>query len=172
VSRTVVIVGNPKPASRTRVLAEEVAAQVTARAGWTGADGDIDVIDLADHTGGLFDWSSADVATLVERVLAAGLLVVASPTYKATYTGLLKVFLERFGRDQLAGVPAVAVMTGGRDTHALAVEHALRPLLVEIGASVPTRGLYVVESDLEDPAVPVKAWLDEAGDVLARALVR
>jgi FMN reductase len=63
-------------------------------------------------------------------------------------------------------------MTGGRDTHALAVEHALRPLLVEIGASVPARGLYVVESDLEDPAVPVKAWLAEAGDVLARALIR
>jgi FMN reductase len=170
VSRTVVIVGNPKPASRTRVLAEEVAGQVAARAGWTGPD--LDVIDLADHTGGLFDWSSPEIAGLVERVLAADLLVVASPTYKATYTGLLKVFLERFGRDQLAGTPAVAVMTGGRDTHALAVEHALRPLLVEIGASVPTRGLYVVESDLEDPAVPVKAWLDEAGDVLARALIR
>ena len=169
-SRTVVIVGNPKAASRTRVLAEEVVAQVAARAGWT--DNGVDVIDLADHTGGLFDWSSADIAALVERVLAADLLVVASPTYKATYTGLLKVFLERFGRDQLAGVPAVAVMTGGRDTHALAVEHALRPLLVEIGASVPTRGLYVVESELEDPSVPVKAWLDEAGDVLARALSR
>jgi FMN reductase len=171
VSRTVVIVGNPKPASRTRVLAEEVAGQVAARAGWSD-DGGVDVIDLADHTGGLFDWSSAEIAGLVERVLAADLLVVASPTYKATYTGLLKVFLERFGRDQLAGTPTVAVMTGGRDTHALAVEHALRPLLVEIGASVPTRGLYVVESDLEDPAVPVKAWLDEAGDVLARALIR
>jgi FMN reductase len=167
-SQLTVIVGNPKAGSRTRRLAEEVARQVGALA--PAAPTATTVIELAEHTDVLFDWSSPAVADLVGQVLAADLLVVASPTFKGTYTGLLKVFLERFGADQLAGRPAVPVMTGGRADHALAVEHGLRPLLVEIGASTPTRGLYVIEADLEDPAVPVKAWLGVWGPSLARAL--
>jgi FMN reductase len=168
-TNTVVVVGNPKPASRTRAVAEEVARQVAGRLG--GAAGStLATIDLADHTGVLFDWSSPVVAALVDQVLAADLVVVASPTFKATYTGLLKVFLDRFASDQLAGAPAVPVMTGAGAGHALAVEHSLRPLLVEIGASTPTRGLYVTEAEIDDPAVPVKRWLDVWGGALAAAL--
>jgi FMN reductase len=161
-----VIVGNPKPGSRTRRLAEEVARQV----GELVPPAEVSVIELADVAGELFDWQSPAVAALVDRVLAADGLVVASPTFKATYTGLLKAFLDRFGADQLAAKPTVPVMTGGNAGHSLAVEHTLRPLLVEIGASTPTRGLYVTEAEIEDPAVPVKAWLDVWGPALARAL--
>jgi FMN reductase len=167
VSQLTVVVGNPKAGSRTRRLADEVAAQVADR---TGLGGDRTVIELADHTGVLFDWSSPVVGGLVAEVVAADLVVVASPTFKGTYTGLLKVFLDRFDAGALAGTPTVPVMTGGNLTHALAVEHALRPLLVEIGASTPTKGLYVTEAEIEDPAVPVKTWLDAWGDVLARAV--
>src|SRR5262245_61960760 len=98
-----VLVGNPKPASRTRALAEEVARQVGERVGATG----IGTIDLADHTAGLFDWASPAIAALVDQVTTSDLLIVASPTFKATYTGLLKVFVDRIAADQLAGTPAV-----------------------------------------------------------------
>jgi FMN reductase len=167
VSQITVVVGNPKAGSRTRRLAEEVAVQVADR---TGLSGDLTVVELAEHTGVLFDWSSPVVSGLVDEVVASKLVVVASPTFKGTYTGLLKVFLDRFAAGALAGTPTVPVMTGGNPTHALAVEHALRPLLVEIGASTPTKGLYVTEAEIEDPAVPVKAWLAGWGDVLARAI--
>jgi FMN reductase len=183
VPQITIVVGNPRAGSRTRRLAEEVARQIAELAGQIGKlTGPADtggergrpngttVIELADHTDVLFDWSSPVVGGLVDQVLAADLLVVASPTFKGTYTGLLKVFLDRFGADQLGALPTVPVMTGGRPEHALAVEHTLRPLLVEIGASTPTRGLYVVEADLEDPAVPVKSWLDRWGAALVRAL--
>jgi FMN reductase len=168
-SRITVLVGNPKPGSRTRRLAEEVARQVGARTG--AGDDDVTVIELAEHTGELFDWSSTVVAGLVGQLVDSDLLVVASPTFKGTYTGLLKVFLDRIGAGQLAGTPTIPVMTGGKPDHALAVEHTLRPLLVEIGASTPTRGLYVTESEIEDPAVPVKAFLDVWGATLERAVV-
>lgn len=165
----VVIVGNPRPGSRTRRLAEEVARQVGALTGEEPA-GEPAVIDLADHAGELLDWSSPSIGALVEQAAAADALVVASPTFKGTYTGLLKAFLDRFASGQLAARPAIAVMTGGNAGHALAVEHALRPLLTEIGASTPAAGLYVTEPELEDPSVPVKAWLDRWGTALARAL--
>ena len=77
--------------------------------------------------------------------------MVASPTYKAAYTGLLKLFLDQFDHDELAGVPTVALMTGGSPAHALAVEVHLRPVLVEIGASLPTRGVFLAGPEVDDP---------------------
>lgn len=157
--RVAVVVGNPKPLSRTH----EAALTLADRLG--GADL---VVDLADVAGELFDPSSTRVAGLVEQVAASDLLVVASPTYKATYTGLLKSFLDRFPHDGLAGVTAVPLMLGAAPVHALAAEHGLRPLLVELGASVPTRGLFVLDAQHADPA-PYDAWFATAGPLLRRS---
>jgi FMN reductase len=101
------------------------------------------------------------VAGLVEEVGAADLVVFASPTYKGTYTGLLKLFLDRFaGGTGLRGV-AVPFMLGAGPAHALAPELTLRPVLTEIGGSVPVRGLYVVDSAFDDPAA-YESWLTAA----------
>ena len=70
----------------------------------TGRDADL-VVDLADLGVRLLDWSDPEVSRLVAEVGDADLVVVASPTYKATYTGLLKLFLDRFaGGTGLTGV--------------------------------------------------------------------
>jgi FMN reductase len=92
------------------------------------------------------------VGELVERVGTADLVIVASPTYKGAYTGLLKLFLDRFaGGTGLSGL-AVPLMLGGSPAHSLAPELTLRPVLTEIGATVPGRGLYVVDAAHDDPA--------------------
>jgi FMN reductase len=163
----VTVVGNPKPASRTRDAGEAVAAAVGAL-----VDGPTELvtIDLAEHGPALLGWGSPEVAALKATVLGARALVVASPTYKAAYTGLLKLFLDQFDKDELAGLPTVALMTGGTAGHALAVEVHLRPVLVEIGASLPARGLFLAGPEVDDPAPVVEAWLGEAADPLRRAL--
>jgi FMN reductase len=61
-------------------------------------------------------------------------------------------------------------MTGAGTGHALAVEVHLRPLLVELGATVPTRGLYVTEPDLSDLDGVVGSWAEEAVPLVRRAL--
>ena len=86
----------------------------------------------------------------------------ACPTYKASYTGPLKAFVDTYPTDGLAGVRAVPVMVGTAMSHALAPEVHLRPLLVELGASVPTRGLYVLDSALDELDSIVTAWGDAA----------
>jgi len=58
----------------------------------------------------------------------------------------------------LAGTLAVPVMTGGWAGHALAVEVRLRPVLAELGATVPARGLYVTEPELTDVDAAVAGW--------------
>ncbi|MFT4228810.1 MAG: NAD(P)H-dependent oxidoreductase [Microbacterium sp.] len=159
-----VLVGNPQPASRTRAVAEEVAAQLAAR---TGADV-AETIDLADHAGRLFAWPDPTVDALGARVAASDVLVVASPTYKASYTGLLKAFLDRYPTRGLAGVTAIPVFTIGSPAHALAVDLTLRPLLVELGASVPTSALAFPTAEFERRGAIVAEWVDREAAVLGR----
>lgn len=154
-----VLVGNPQAGSRTRLVAEEVAAQLADRSGAEVGE----TIELADVAGELFRFPSPTVDALLERVAAADVVVVASPTYKAAYTGLLKSFLDRYGSAGLAGVTAVPLLTIGAPTHALAVEHTLRPLLVELAASVPTRGIAFPAGDADRRADVVAAWVDAEG---------
>ena len=166
--KVVVVVGNPKVASRTRTVGEEVARQAAAAGGVD--DFDMAIVELGEVGGELFDFGSARVKALVDRVSEADLVVVASPTYKASYTGLLKAFLDWFGQTALHGAVAVPVMVGGNPVHSLAPEVFLRPLLVEVGAMVPTRGLFMLEADMDRLTDVVAEWAEVARPALARTL--
>ena len=134
-----VVVGNPKTGSRTLRVAMAVADAFrgTVRAMPRGSA----------RRRSVRCWGTSSSTSTPPRSTAAlhavarsDLLVVASPTYKATYTGLLKSFFDRYGNDALAGTVSVPVMTGAAPVHTLAPEVHLRPLLVELGSSIPTRG--------------------------------
>jgi len=140
-----VVVGNPKPASRTLDAATRVATKLAGAA----PEPVIDLIELGPR---LLTWGDEAVETAVRRIQEASAVVVASPTYKATYTGLLKLFLDHFPAGSLSGVVAFPLMLGGAWVHALAPEVFLKPVLVELGASCPVRGLYLLDSDYESPA--------------------
>ncbi len=163
-----VVTGNPKPASRTHGVALAVADLLAAEL--PGEHPAPLVIDLAEHAASLFDWSDAELSRLTAEVAAADLAIFASPTYKAAYTGMLKAFLDRYGSNGLAGTVAIPVMTGGWPGHLLAVEVHLRPVLVELGATVPARGLYVTEPELATLDAPLKKWAEPAVSLLRRAL--
>jgi FMN reductase len=151
-----ILVGNPKPQSRTLKLAEALVDRLLE----TGTY-DLRIIDLAEHSGSLFQWPSPEMAELTQSVADSDLLVVASPTYKATYTGLLKSFLDRYAANGLRGVTAIPVMTGADLSHSMGVDVNLRPLLVELGASVPTKGLYFVTGQMEKMEEILDAWAAE-----------
>lgn len=145
--RVAVVVGNPRPGSRTLAAAGHVARELVGQP-------DL-VVDLATLGPALLDPAPvvrAEVDGLVAEVGLADLVVVASPTYKAAPTGLLKVFLDRFATGTgLRGV-VVPLMLGAGPAHALAAEHLLRPVLTELGGTVPGRALYVLDASYDDPA--------------------
>ncbi len=157
-----VVVGNPKPRSRTYQAAHLVAEKLAGR------QPDLSV-DLADIGGALLDWSDTGVGDVVAAVQGSDLVVVASPTYKATYTGLLKLFLDRIAGGALAGVTAVPVMLGGHWRHALAADLLLKPVLVELGATCPTRGLFLPESEYAGGET-LDGWLELARPQLAASV--
>jgi len=136
----VVVAGNPKPASRTLDAGARLATALTGRE----PDHVVDVITLG---AGLLGWGDETVAAAVETVAAADLVVFASPTFKATYTGVLKLFLDQFATgDGLRDVVAVPLMLGAGPAHALAPDLLLKPVLVELGATSPAPGLYLHDS--------------------------
>jgi len=88
------------------VLVDEVVAEFAGR------------VDLAELGPQLFDRSSPGVQEAVDGIRSCSLVVVASPIYKASYTGLLKSFLDWFGNTSLEGVTVIPVMTGAGASHA------------------------------------------------------
>jgi len=157
VLKVTVVVGNPKPKSRTAQIATCVVEHLCAADTYSLA-----LIDLADRGDEIFAWPSEKMTKLNEQVAASDLVIFASPTYKGTYTGLLKAFLDSYPNLGLAGVVAIPVMTGADTRHALAPEVSLRPLLVELGAVVPTQGLYFVMDQMDEIDEVVGAWARES----------
>lgn len=160
--KVVAVVGNPQAGSRTLAVATALGDRLGSV-----LDASVATVDLADV--------AVDVATgseraqaLVSEVSAADLVIACSPTYKATYTGLLKSFFDLFPHQALAGRLAVPVLTGASPAHALAGEVHLRPLLVELGASVPTRALYLTMDRMPELDEALDHWTKAEGAALVR----
>lgn len=154
---TAVVVGNPRPASRTLDAATLLATELTGTPPGP-------VVDLATVGAGLLERDDPATRRLVEQVEQADVVVFACPTYKGTYTGLLKLFLDRFEARPRSAV-AVPLMLGAGPGHALAAELTLRPVLAELGFTT-VRGLYVLDSQHDDPAA-FAAWLEHVRPVVS-----
>lgn len=158
--RTAVIVGNPKAKSRTLEAGVLVAQKLT------GANPDL-TLDLIEMGPALLEFGNAKVNEAIEAVRRCNVIICASPTFKATYTGLLKLFLDQIPSDGLAGITAFPVMLGAGPAHLLAPELLLKPVLVELGAICPAVGLYLIDKSFaEDPRLD--AWVARAKPLLPK----
>ncbi|PWT70184.1 MAG: FMN reductase [Proteobacteria bacterium] len=93
---------------------------------------------------------SADAESVLTAVESADLLVVASPVYRATYTGLFKHLFDLVNHDALVEVPVVLAATGGSERHALVLEHQLRPLFSFFRAHTVPTGIYATDADFDN----------------------
>ena len=158
--KTAVIVGNPKPKSRTLDAGLLVAKKLT------GAEPDL-TLDLVDLGPALLEFGNAKINEAIEAVRRCNVLIVASPTFKATYTGLLKLFLDQIPSDGLAGITAFPVMLGAGPAHLLAPDLLLKPVLVELGAICPAVGLYLLDKNYaEEPRLDT--WVARAKPLLPK----
>ncbi|GGL02398.1 NADPH-dependent FMN reductase [Nocardia jinanensis] len=138
--KVTVVAGNPKPQSRTLDAARLLAAAATGR----DADEIVDVITLGP---GLLGWGDEGVAAAVEKTRVSDLVVFASPTFKGSFTGVLKLFLDQFATGSgLRDVVAIPLMLGAGPGHAMAPMY-LEQVLRELGATLPAPGLYLLDSE-------------------------
>jgi FMN reductase len=142
----VVVSGNPRAGSRTSALAVAVGEAIAEQLGSPQPH----VIEVGSLGAGLLTPGDEATKAAVAVISEANLLVVATPTYKGSYTGVLKVLLDQLPAQALAGRLAVPVVTAGVAPQATAAEALLRQLLVELGAIVVRPGLPVLEGDLSE----------------------
>ena len=139
-SGIVVVSGNPRPGSRTSTLAVAVG---------TALGGAASVVEVGALGTGLLTPGDSATAAAVTAIREADLLVVATPTYKGSYTGVLKVLLDQLPANALAGKRSVPVVTAGVAPQAEAAAALLTQLLGELGADVAP-AVAVVEADLPE----------------------
>ena len=110
----------------------------------------------------------------VERELAAveqaDVLVVATPVYRGSYTGLFKHFFDFIHEDALIDTPVLLAATGGSDRHALVIDHQLRPLFSFFQARTLPLGVYATDKDFVDYRLQDEALITRARLAVQRAL--
>jgi FMN reductase len=146
-------VGNLRRPSRSRTLVEIVAREaVRQRQVETRI---FDLLDAGPGLGAAFSKSdlTPSAAAVVEAVGSADALIVGTPVYKGSYTGLFKHLIDFIDPDALAGKPVVLTATGGGLRHALVLEHQLRPLFGFFAAQTLPTGVYASDQDFQDGVI-------------------
>jgi FMN reductase len=140
-----IISGSPSSTSRTERLAASIADRIAAR---DVAASLLDVRDLPaeDLLHARFD--APKIVEAVGRVAAADGIVVATPVYKAAYSGLLKAFLDVLPQFGLRGKVVLPLATGGTVAHVLAIDYALRPVLSSLDPLHVVNGLFVLDKQI------------------------
>lgn len=151
--------------SRTRGLVEEAVARTVASYG--GRSKVIDLSQLgpdfaaARHLSDL----TGPGRDVVDHIVEARALIVATPVYKGSYPGLFKHLFDLIEPTALVGKPVLLAATGGGDKHALIIEHHLRPLFAFFEAHTLATGVYASDRDFMDgqlASASVTARLDRA----------
>ncbi|CAA9340717.1 MAG: FMN reductase [uncultured Friedmanniella sp.] len=150
----VVTAGLSQPSS-TRLLADRLAGAVRAAAARRGGEVDLEVVELREHARDLTNqlltgFATAALAGVQERVRQADALVVVTPIFSASYSGLFKMFFDVLPPDALVGKPTLVAATAGTARHALALDHALRPLFAYLRAVVVPTAVFAATEDWAD----------------------
>jgi len=132
----------------------------------------VELGQLAPHFAGAV-WRS-QLPDVVERELAAveqaDVLVVATPVYRGSYTGLFKHFFDFIHQDALIDKPVLLAATGGSERHALVIDHQLRPLFSFFQARTLPLGVYATDQDFSDYRLQNVALIQRAQLAVQRAL--
>jgi FMN reductase len=145
-SRILTVSGSPRRQSRSAKLLDHVAGEL-ATAGHRIEH--LRLLDLPAEALQCGDTTPMQIARAEERLNRAAGVVIATPVYKAAYTGLLKSWLDLLPQFALEGKTVLPLATGGSMAHALALDYALRPVLQSMGARHVVQGYLVVDSSIE-----------------------
>lgn len=140
-------IGNP---SRTKLLVEEVTSRAALH--YARPSDVLDIASFGSSLGSARKFADLDIEgrRSVEKLLNADAIIIGTPVYKGSYTGLFKHLIDLLDPVALAGKPILLAATGGGDKHALIIEHQLRPLFGFFEAYTLPTGLYASDHDFID----------------------
>lgn len=174
----VAVSGSLHSPSKTTVLAREIL-EGFARELHAGSGPNLEIethlIELSEvgreFAGALRrDELSHAAEAAVRRIESATLLIVASPVYRASFTGLFKHVFDFVGQYSLIDTPVLLAATGGSDRHALIIEHQFRPLFSFFQAITLPIGVYASDNDFVDYRIESAALVDRIGQAVSRGV--
>jgi len=144
------LAGSYNRPSKTFALVQHIAAIAVDRYGFEGEV--YDLTDVGPSLGHAQRQADLDgnAAKVLAAVVEADVLIIGSPTYKGSYPGLFKHFIDLIDPEQLRAKPILITATGGGDRHALMVEHQLRPLFGFFMAHTLPTAVYASDRDFAD----------------------
>ncbi len=164
------IAGSPSEYSRTAAVLEAAGQRLETRGALVTR---LRVRDLSPQALLLADYGHRSISHAIGEVAEAQVIVVATPVYKAAYSGLLKVFLDVLPQDGFKGKTVLPLATGGSPHHMLALDYSLRPVLQSLGAKNVLHGVYATDAQVTPAGdgqyivnADIGERLDEAVDLL------
>ena len=147
--KLVAVSGGLQRPSRTLVLVEEIVAAFSV-----AIPLDVRLVELGELAPALGravyrNQLPPEAKADIEAIETADVLVVASPVFRGSFTGLFKHLFDLIGQDALIDKPVLLAATGGSDRHSLVIEHQLRPLFAFFQALTLPLGVYASERDFE-----------------------
>lgn len=152
VKRLVVVSAGLSQPSSTRLLADRLAAATSSALEREGVEARVEVIELREHARDIADnlvsgFASPRLQERLDDIVAADGLIVVSPVFTASVSGLFKSFVDLIEPGSIEGLPVLIGATGGSDRHALVTETSMRPLFVFHHAAPVTTAVYAAAAD-------------------------
>lgn len=149
-TRIAVISAGLTDPSSTRLLADRLTQAVVQA--MPGTDTTVEVVEVRDvaqdvTNNVLTGFASPALQARIDAITEADALIVSTPIYSASYSGLFKMLIDVLPQDSLRGKPVLLGATGGTARHSLAIDHALRPLFAYLGALVAPMAVFAASED-------------------------
>lgn len=177
----VVSAGLSQPSS-TRLLADRLAGAAARELETLGHPVTIEQIELRDHAHAIVDamltgFPTGDLAHAIDALTKADGVIVVTPLFTTTYSGLFKSFVDILDKDALTDLPVLLGATGGTPRHSLALDYSVRPLFTYLRADVVPTSVFAATDDWAagaaepgghgDSVSPLPQRIERAGRALA-----
>jgi len=172
-SRIVVVSAGLSDPSSTKLLADQLAVAVESAVAARGGEVEVEHVELRPLAHQLADnlltgFAAPQLAAAISAVTHADGLVVVTPVFAASYSGLFKTFFDVIENGALDGKPLVLAATAGTARHSLVLDHALRPLFAYLRAQVMPTGVFAATDDFAGDSLAKR--VDRAAAELAAAV--
>lgn len=173
--RVTVISGGLGSPSSTRVLGDDIALRLRDVLAARGEQVDVTTAELRELAHPIVDamltgFPTGELARVVDDLAAADALVVVSPTFSASMSGLVKSFFDILEPGVLRGKPVLLAATGGTERHSLMLEFAMRPLFSYLGTLPVPTSIFAATSDFGGSGTGLGSRVQRGAEELADAL--
>jgi FMN reductase len=176
--RIVVVQAGLGQPSSTRLLADRLAAATSDALLARAEDLELHVVDVRAHAHALADalltgFATGSLRADLDLVASADGVIVVTPVFQASFSGLFKTFFDVVDEGSLRGVPVLLAATGGTARHSLVLEHALRPMFAYLKATTVPTAVFAAAEDwgTAEPAAGLAARVALAAEELAELVV-